>query len=165
MGRIAARVALNARRAPAEITAIVAVLALTGCSASATASSEHSGTPVRHSIPTSSNRPADPLQTTAPGGTVSAQDAPLSQLWALVDSGLRAGGGYGDSTRGAGVVPGDIRDFGSAIQSRCVPARSAVEGAELTSLWNELIADAKTAGADLTPAVRAYFDRASALCM
>jgi hypothetical protein len=143
----------------------VAILALTGCSASGTAASEPSATPVRHSIPTSSNRPADPLQTTAPGGTVSAQDAPLSQLWALVDSGLRDGGGYGDRTRGAGVVPADIRDFGSAIHSRCVPERSAAEGAQLTSLWNEIIADAKTAGADLTPAVRAYFDRASALCM
>jgi hypothetical protein len=105
------------------------------------------------------------VQTPAPGGTVSFQDAPLSQLWALVDSGLRDSGGYGDSTRAAGVVPQDVNDFGSAIQSRCVPERSAAQGAELTSLWNKIAADAKTAGTDLTPAVQAYFDRASKLCM
>ncbi|MFF1632558.1 hypothetical protein [Leifsonia sp. NPDC058248] len=108
---------------------------------------------------------ARPGETPAADGSVTPQDAPLAQLWALVDSSLRDAGGYADSTRGAGVIPADIHDFGSAIQTRCVPKRTPPERAELTSLWNAIAAEAKTAGADLTPAVRAYFARASALCM
>jgi hypothetical protein len=153
------------RRATVGVTLTLTVLALAGCSATGTTAAEPSVTPVRHTIPSSSNRPPDPVETPAADGSVSAQDAPLAQLWALVDSSLRDAGGYAESTRGAGVIPADIHDFGSAIQTRCVPGRTAAEAAELTSLWNAIAAEARTAGADLTPAVRAYFARASALCM
>lgn len=154
------------KRFAGVLAVVVSAAALAGCSASSQPADGASHTPEYHSIPTTSNRAPDPSQSPQPNGsTVSAQDAPLSQLWALVDSGLRNNGGYADASRPAGTTPQDVADFASAIATRCTPQLTAEQSAHLDALWNDVTAAAASAGADLTPTVTAYVDQATALCM
>lgn len=150
----------------AAAAAVLTAAALAGC----TTQPDHTGqaasqTPEYRSIPSTTDRAPDPQTTAqAQGASVSAQDAPLSQLWAMVDSDLRDGG-YTDATRAAGALPPAVGDFASAISTRCTPSLATDEAARLASLWSGVTATAADAGADLTPAVTAYFTEATTLCM
>jgi hypothetical protein len=149
---------------PAVALAVLAMAGgLTGCAPQGSAQ-DTTQTPEYRSIPTTSERPADPTATPRSDGSVTADQAPLSQLWAVVDSGL-AHGGYADSTRAAAVIPQDVADFANAITTRCVPGLTDAEAGQLAPLWNDLQSSASAAGADITPAVRSYFTEATSLCM
>lgn len=155
------------KRFAAVLGVALAGVALAGCSVtSQPAADGASQTPEYHSIPTTTNKASDPSQSPQPnGGSVSAQDTPLSQLWAMVDSGLRSTGGYADGSRAGGTLPQDVSDFASAVSSRCTPQLTAEQSTRLSTLWNDVNTAAASAGGDLTPAVRAYFDQATSLCM
>lgn len=141
------------------IVASMGVVLLAGCTSAAASS------PEPHTIPSTTSRPADPTPSLPSQENVSAQDAPLSQLWALVDSSLRDSSGYAQADRQAGVLPQDFTDFASAIQTRCEPQLSSADAENLTSLGAAVTQKSQTAGTDLTPAIRAYFDVATAHCM
>lgn len=154
------------KRFAGVLAVVLSAAALAGCSASSQPADGASQTPEYHSIPTTTNRAPDPSLSPQPNGSaVSAQDAPLAQLWALVDSGLRNNGGYADAARPAGTTPQDVADFASAIATRCTPQLTAEQSAHLDALWSDVTAAAASAGADLTPTVTAYVDQAAALCM
>lgn len=155
------------KRFAGVLAIVLTAAALAGCSAqSQPAADGASQTPEFHSIPTTTNRAPDPSPSPqSNGSTVSAQDAPLSQLWAMVDSSLRRNGGYADASRPAGTTPQDVADFASAIATRCTPQLTAEQSAHLDTLWADVTATAASAGADLTPTVTAYVDQATALCM
>ncbi|MBB2967626.1 hypothetical protein [Leifsonia aquatica] len=155
------------KRFAGVLAVVLSAAALAGCSASSQPAADGaSQTPEYHSIPTTSNRAPDPSLSPQPNDSaVSAQDAPLSQLWALVDSGLRSNGGYADASRPAGTTPQDVADFASAIAARCTPQLTAEQSAHLDALWDDVTAAAASAGTDLTPTVTAYVDQATALCM
>jgi len=154
------------KRFAGVLAVVLSAAALAGCSASSQPADGASQTPEYHSIPTTTNRAPDPSLSPQPNGSaVSAQDAPLAQLWALVDSGLRNNGGYADAARPAGTTPQDVADFASAIATRCTPQLTAEQSAHLDALWSDVTAAAASAGTDLTPTVTAYVDQATALCM
>ncbi|MFF2050942.1 hypothetical protein ACFVU2_05015 [Leifsonia sp. NPDC058194] len=155
------------RRLAIACAAVLAGAALAGCAVHSTPAAEGgSQTPEYRSIPTTTNRAPDPTPSAHPeGSTISEQEAPLSQLWATVDSSLRDAGGYADPSRAAGRVPQDIGDFASAIATRCTPQLSAEQAARLDSLWSDVTGTAASAGADLTPTVSAYVDQATSLCL
>lgn len=144
------------------IAGVVAVAALTGAAVATS-----SIVTTFHEIPHSTHRAPDPVVTQGPStvapdtGSVSAQDAPLAQLWAI---------SKGDP------IPADqsnplawqLDDFASAIRSRCYPQLSAADQAQLTALYAAFTRALEQRPLDV-PAVRdaknAYFDRTTKLCM
>jgi hypothetical protein len=109
------------------------------------------------SIPSSTNRAPDPglpdgYQT---GDRLDAAHASLNQIWGLVASSF-------DDAQPSVVLAESLRDFADAIETRCFPQLSPGTVAELQSLRGEFESASGDAGS--APA-RAYFDRASALCM
>lgn len=155
------------RRLRVALALVLAGAGLTGCAAGGAAqgaADPATRTPEYRSIPTTTNRAADPAATPRADGSITAQEAPLSQLWASVDSSL-AHGGYADASRPAGSLPQDVTDFAHAIAARCAPGLAAESSGRLTDLWAGVQTAAATAGADITPTVSAYAAEATSLCM
>lgn len=149
------------------LAVVAAGAGLAGCAAQGAAqgaADSSTQTPEHRSIPTTTNRAPDPSATPRADGSVSADEAPLSQLWAMVDSSL-AHGGYADSARAAGSLPQDVSAFADAVTTRCVPGLTADESGRLATLWGGVQTAAASAGGDLTPSVSAYAAEATTLCM
>ena len=141
---------------------LVAVAALTGA---AVATSSIVAT--FHTIPHSTHRAPDPVVTPRPSleagntGSVRAQDAPLSQLWAI---------STGDPIQAdqSNPLAWQLEDFTNAIRTRCYPQLSAADQAQLTALYaafTHTLEQRPLVVADVRDAKNAYFDRATALCM
>jgi hypothetical protein len=119
-------------------------------------------TGVFHTIPHSTNRPADPPPPTdydqATNNQLEPDEASLGQLWALANSEV---GDAADASRTPGPGVG-LADFSAAITNRCYPMLSDSETAELDRLkagYESL------SGAEALEPARAYFVRATELCM
>lgn len=155
------------RRVWVALAVVAAGAGLAGCAAQGAAqgaADSATQTPEYRSIPTTTNRAPDPSATPRADGSITADEAPLSQLWAMVDSSL-AHGGYADSARAAGSLPRDVSDFADAVTTRCVPGLTADESSRLSTLWGGVQTAAASAGGDLTPQISAYVTEASTLCM
>lgn len=141
----------------------VALAGLTACSSPGRADPSMGTT---HTIPhTVRHSPSVPTGSPSLGasGPISADQAPLDQLWALEDSSLRAGGEM------KGRVPGQIDqttlDFENAITSRCAPNLPADKRSGLDSLWASVVQQSKDGASPLHDVEKAYFDAATRDCM
>ncbi|MFB2597416.1 hypothetical protein ACEXQE_06460 [Herbiconiux sp. P17] len=156
------------------LIALIGALMLAGCATGSPASESGAGAaaetnstaPVESSgsytIPLTTNRPSDPPlpddydQET--NNRLTSEEASLNQLWGLANS--EVGSDAESSVVGptAGLV-----DFAAAITARCYPIRTPDEVTELDQLkaaYESLIGEE----AAFEPA-RAYFERATELCM
>ena len=116
-------------------------------------------TGVFHTIPHSTNRPSDPPLPADYDQSTNNQlqpgEASLGQLWALANSEFD-GTPSGGSNLGVGLT-----DFAAAITARCYPLLDETEVAEL----EQLRATYEAAGDHVADQARAYFVRATELCM
>jgi hypothetical protein len=120
-----------------------------------------------HPMPHTTQRPNDPPQPSAtPGvasGPIAPEQAPLGQLWAIVDSSLRSDSEW--SERGAGQIEPTFLDFETAIENRCEPGLNAAERADLNAKWVRVQQQATDATAPLHDVEKAFFDAATTYCM
>lgn len=117
-------------------------------------------TGVFHTIPHSTNRAPDPALPTdydqETNSQLEPQEASMQQIWALANSEFD-GTPDGGSNLGLG-----LQHFAAAVTSRCYPLRTDAEVAELEALkagYESLT------GPDMLEPARAYFVRATELCM
>jgi hypothetical protein len=117
-------------------------------------------------IPHSTNRPADPPPPAdydqETNNALEPHEASLGQLWAGVNSFFDGSYGTDGSGSNASWTPQGMTDFSTAITDRCYPLRTAEEVAELDQLRVAYEAQSGEAGHILA---RAYFERATELCM
>jgi hypothetical protein len=143
------------------LAAGVGVLALGGAG-TAIATSYIAATVIE--IPHSTNRPSDPPPPAdydqGTNNQLEPHEASLGQLWAEIHSYFETPDGtYADITTWTSDA---MIDFAAAITDRCYPLRTAEEVGELEQLRVGYEGQSGQAGYDLA---RAYFERATALCM
>lgn len=146
------------RRAGAALLAALGAALLAGCTSPAPALDAPAPSGTSYSIPSSTNRAPDPpLPTDYDQDTnneLTAEEASLPQLWALANSEV-------DPSATEAPEQG-FADFSAAITARCYPILDPAEAAELEQLHATYL---PLTGPDAVTAARAYFDRATALCM
>jgi hypothetical protein len=146
---------------------LVSSLVLTGCAAGSAAQEETGSSPAPtdsgefNTIPRTTNRPSDPPPPSDydqdSNSLLTPAEASMNQLWALADS--EVGDDAEPSTLGRAA---GLRDFAAAVTSRCYPVRTADQVAELEKLK---LAYESAADVDVFEPGRAYFVRATELCM
>jgi hypothetical protein len=149
----------RARLSIAGIAIVGSAILVVGGAGAAIATSSLSGT--FHPIPHSTNRVSDPpAPSRRPQSDVPLQaaQASLDQLWAAANSEVGDNAGAG-GVEGAGA---GMADFSAAITQRCYPVLTPAEVGELENLKARF--QSVTGAASLAPA-RAYFERATTLCM
>lgn len=137
-------------------------LMLAGCATavppSSSPASNHTIPPVKSFVTAPS-----PERPGTVSGQIGASQAPMQQLWATLDSGLRNGKAW--PGRLAGQLPQDFEDFATAVTQRCEPGLDAGQAQHLEQLRQAVITQAAQAGADLQSTESTYFHAATQSCM
>jgi hypothetical protein len=114
-----------------------------------------------HPIPMSTNRIIDPPPPgdydQADNSALTPQEAPIGQLYAILDSGLRRA-----DSGAAPWNPSMMTDFADAITTRCYPQLAE---ADIAALEAAKASYASLAANEGLAAGHQYVDRAAALCM
>lgn len=143
-------------------TGLVAGLMLAGCASAAPPSSSPASTQTIPSVKSFVVTPS-PGHTGAVSGQIGAAQAPMQQLWAILDSGLRNDEPW--PGRAAGQLPQDFADFATAVAQRCEPGLNTNQAQHLEQLRQAVIAQAARSGVDLQSVESTYFHAATQSCM